>query len=208
MKIYKFRPLANEHDFCRARQILETGYFWCTTFWELNDPMEGVFYSKVNLIDEIYNEKKEYKICSFSGEKAFENPALWGYYANGFRGIAIEIEIDRDKVEPIIYNDDIPSAESCDKEIILKILTSKFKTWHHEYEYRFLTNDSDNFHKIGNITAVYFGNPYGDTAHSNVIQKNKNLNTYNTLKKRLTTIAEDMKINCKNISIVGIKVKK
>ncbi len=40
MKLYKFRPLANQNEFSRAKQILETGCFWCSQFSELNDPIE------------------------------------------------------------------------------------------------------------------------------------------------------------------------
>ena len=43
MKVYKFRKLTNESDLDRLKGILETGNFWCSNFWDLNDPMEGVF---------------------------------------------------------------------------------------------------------------------------------------------------------------------
>lgn len=42
---------------------------------------------------DVFTEKNAYRICSFSGEKALSNPAIWGYCANGFKGVAIEVEV-------------------------------------------------------------------------------------------------------------------
>jgi|GEM_PF-5983772 hypothetical protein len=48
MKLYKFRPLGSCLDLERAQEILAQGKFWCSPFWELNDPMEGVYrYSRI-----------------------------------------------------------------------------------------------------------------------------------------------------------------
>lgn len=47
MKIYKFRPLTEELDYWRLKNILETKKFWCSNFWELNDPMEEIFSIKI-----------------------------------------------------------------------------------------------------------------------------------------------------------------
>lgn len=106
MKLYKFRPLAKEEDFQRAKSIIETGCFWCSRFSELNDPMEGVFCTANHkIIDDAYKQKVSYRICSFSAEAAFENPCMWGYYANGFKGIAIEIEVS-DEAKKMIHEID------------------------------------------------------------------------------------------------------
>ena len=113
MILYKFRSLSSALDLDRAKQILETGHFWCSKFSELNDPMEGAFtiLSDAVISDEfksVYKEKSRYKICSFSGQRGFENPAMWGYYANGFRGICIRVEVeDESKIAEIKYEDEI-----------------------------------------------------------------------------------------------------
>ena len=83
--IYKFRKLTSEIDYCRLRGILETGYFWCSNFWELNDPMEGVFSTDdVDIIDKIFKAKEQYKICSFSGEEGYNVPIYWTTVLGGY----------------------------------------------------------------------------------------------------------------------------
>ena len=143
MKFYKFRKLTSELDYYRLKEIIENNEFWCSNFWELNDPMEGVFKIDSKLaekISEIYEEKGQYKICSFSGKKAFENPIMWGYYADGFKGVAIEIDLSEEKLKKIKYSD---SAMEFDSSSVLddnveKILLNKNTAWEHEDEYRYL----------------------------------------------------------------------
>ena len=207
MKLYKFRPLANEDDFNRAKKILEEGCFWCSQFSELNDPMEGVFYATYKAkIQDIYNAKVKYKICSFSTKTAFENPAMWGYYANGFMGIAIEIEINKNDVKKIKYSKDIPSIDGPpDDNKIREILTVKLPRWKHEKEYRFLKEIDYSEHYIGEITAVYFGNPYGNVNNQRMVTTNsENISKYNTFREQLIKVALSKK--CCSVKIEGDKV--
>lgn len=187
MKLYKFRPLADHEDLKQVQDILKTNCFWCSKFSELNDPMEGVFYATDrSLIEEIYKEKNDYKICSFSTEVGFKNPTMWGYYANGFKGVAIEIEIAKAKVEIVDYKDEILSIKNISPgvNIAKKILTTKLKCWENEMERRFLTKSQKDFQKIGKITAVYYGEPYNGLANSNSI-KSESIEKYNELKNQL-----------------------
>ena len=168
MKLYKFRSLGNQTDFDRAKQILETGHFWCSKFSELNDPMEGVFFiaaSHDSKIADIFSEKNKFMTCSFSAKSAFKNPVMWGYYANGFKGIAIEIEVDEDDVDEINYVTCLPDfdEESDFVHGVKKILTTKLACWKHEHEYRLLKQSDSHSQVIGRVTAVYFGTPYKNT---------------------------------------------
>lgn len=206
MKLYKFRPLAEKEDFQRAKAIIETGSFWCSRFSELNDPMEGVIYIQNKNVDDIYKEKGQYKICSFSDETAFGNPCMWGYYANGFKGIAIEIEIDENdgEVEKIDYGTDVTKPDT-----IKALLRAKLTPWKHEAEYRFLKESEENEHPVGKITAVYFGKPYGDIENSQkVYEENKILQCYQCLKNKLITIARGKNIKCFSVKIENSKVEK
>ncbi len=150
--------LKNEKDFDRLKEIIETGKFWCSKFSELNDPMEGVFKADKFKIEHLYENKIKYKICSFSGKKDSFDPLMWGYYANGFKGVAIEVEVkDEDKKitenEPLIIrnNDDIYEAihkisyQDLSEETndIKEILSRKKENWKHEEEYRFLIKEGD-----------------------------------------------------------------
>src|SRR5687768_703238 len=98
MKIYKFRAIDSCESFERASQILKTGQFWCSRFWDMNDPMEGIYRlnesSTAGDIENTFEHKASQVICCFSGEEALKNAAMWGYYANGFKGVAIEIDVD------------------------------------------------------------------------------------------------------------------
>ena len=43
LKLYKFRSLGEPNSVNRVVGILRTKKFWCSKFWDMNDPMEGVF---------------------------------------------------------------------------------------------------------------------------------------------------------------------
>ena len=45
LALYKFRTLGSNDDLKRIKDIIENGEFWCSKFYEMNDPMEGVYYS-------------------------------------------------------------------------------------------------------------------------------------------------------------------
>ncbi len=211
IKLYKFRPLANEEDYKRLKGILEAGEFWCSTFTELNDPMEGV-YRFLNYSEEIsgliYREKESYKICSFCNEQAFPNPLMWGYYANGFRGVAIEIKVSSDKVKKIKYVSNIHSftGKNPTKEAE-KILTTKLSPWKHECEYRFLEKSENNKSKIGKITALYFGDPYERTRNrTDIIENNVAVRKYIALKNKILEITKELGVH--SVKIENRKVIK
>ncbi len=210
MKLYKFRPLADEKDFERAKSIIETGCFWCSRFSELNDPMEGVFRIKNHdIIGDIYKQKNSYNICSFSTAAAFKKPCMWGYYANGFKGIAIEIEVDKGRVKQIEYKDDIDTMNGSGSEAIEAILTTKLTSWKHEKEYRFLGKAENNEHHVGKITAVYFGEPHADIVNRRTIyEENKKLQSYQCLMSKLITIAQGKNIDHFSVKVENGKVKK
>jgi len=217
MKIYKFRPLVECEDFCRLKEIIETKEFHCSNFWDLNDPMEGVFNFSIKNIEsrikDVYDGKNSYKICSFSGIEGFINSIMWGYYASGFKGVAIELEIEviaKDDqcgecggVKEIKRNDNLPNDSD-----IEKILLHKNTIWKHEDEYRFLIKSDNEKHVIREITAIYFGNPYGNLHNTEIIRKNKKLTEYNKFKEKIIEIAKRKEIKCFNVKIKNGEVKK
>lgn len=196
-KLVKFRPLANENDLNRAKEIIETGRFWCSKLWNLNDPMEGVFSTyNPEYINPLFTEKNKRVICSFSCLDALNNPLLWGYYANGYKGIAIEIEVhnnmaDNEKIKKITYKNE--SLLDSNVFGVDDIITRKLTNWEHENEYRFLKKSKEEgLYKIGDITKVHFGTPYKKMANNENIHNNsETLRKYNFLKKEL-------QLSCKN----------
>ncbi len=95
MKVYKFRSLGDEVSFDRVKTTLSTGKFWCSPFWDMNDPMEGVYatLSNIDAVAQIFEAKSRQRICSFSSARALRNPLMWGYYSSGFKGVAIEVDV-------------------------------------------------------------------------------------------------------------------
>lgn len=179
LKLYKFRSLGDRESVERARTILETGEFWCSPLWEQNDPMEGVYTfdpsNQGNMVD-VFAQKNRYKICSFSGPSALQDPTIWGYYANGFKGLAIEIEIPSDAVKKVAYRNGPQhwlnrEAQSLDDDIA-RVITTKLIRWSRENEYRFLSDAPAGPQKIGRITGVYFGAPYGNVVNTDQIATN------------------------------------
>lgn len=206
MKLYKFRPLGDDLSFCRAKEILRTGEFWCSRFWELNDPMEGVYsFSAADRVNagDVFSEKARYVICSFSGEEAFSNPAIWGYYANAFKGVAIEIEIEIEIEVPdngitkMNYVKDVDHRREMEESLtaadpVKKILTTKLDRWKHEKEFRFLCKTGEPGPKlIGEIKAVHFGDPYRKIENQNIIlDRSQGLRTFRTQRSTLQALAE------------------
>lgn len=194
IRLLKFRSLRNRDDLKSIKGIVESGKFWCSKLWNLNDPMEGIYRnSDFNHIDikEMFNEKNNHIICSFSWIKALNNPLLWGYYANGYRGIAIEIEIDSDRVEKIEYKSKTDFNKNMNN--VKQIITRKLKNWNHEREYRYLLkNKPEDFYPIGMITKIHFGNPYANINNrNNVIDNSHTLREFENLKKELICLIEE-----------------
>jgi hypothetical protein len=160
MKLYKFRSLATKKEKERVYNTLQTGEFHLSNWKELNDPMEGVFYyitssDNLEIIENLKFDKLKQRICSFS--KTFYNLLLWSHYADGHKGIAIEIEIDRKNpnLNKVIYESKIPTFQDLSSIQAIEILTKKIKKWNYEKEYRFI--DEVEKYIIGEIRTVYFG---------------------------------------------------
>ena len=94
MKVYKYRSL-NNFEF--VADILCKQRFYASSFFDLNDPMEGLFEykpgTKQKYIDSIVMGKQKLRICSFSRDP--ENLLLWAHYADGFKGVCIELDIKK-----------------------------------------------------------------------------------------------------------------
>lgn len=205
MTLYKFRPLDDELSLCRAKEILRSGKFWCSKFWELNDPMEGVYLlseSNDQSVKDVFSGKAQYLICSFSGKQALSNPLMWGYYANGFRGMAIEVEVSNREVAKVEYVSKIPDKwPSNIQDCVRKILTTKLAAWKHEDEFRYLGLYDDKCDqraiKLGRITSVYFGNPYGDVANTDaVFELASDLRDFMKRRDKLRCVATERGLPC------------
>lgn len=84
-------------------------------------------------------EKKHLLICSLS--KTFDSHLLWAHYAEGFRGLAIEVDLPQNSlIQPVEYGC-VPinvDFESNSPPTPRRILLSKYVEWKYEEEVRIL----------------------------------------------------------------------
>ena len=174
LKLYKFRSLEN---FKYTADILLNQRLHCATIDSLNDPFEGLFYhifrlpygagrygigvmggkriKKQSHINQ-HNYLGTHNICSLSANMS--DVRLWSYYADGHKGIAIELEIseDEEKLHKVQYNDQVKETPVSLLTRGSDILKTKTRHWEHEQEYRIITEDT--FYSVeGAIKAVYTG---------------------------------------------------
>lgn len=221
LTLYKFRPLSNDEDYNQLKAILETGEFWCSKFSEFNDQLEGAFETfSPEEIEEIHSGKQRYKICSFSSENAFSNPLMWGYYANGFKGVALKVRVEMSEMKKVTYVENIPDLKQLNgnnDEKVKTVLTTKLKPWEHECEYRFLKVSDKTKFKIGKITAVYFGDPYGYAFEKNnsdkIYENSESLKRYKKARKNMIKYIEHINkdkkpelLECYFVQMDGCKV--
>ena len=148
MKAYKFRG-PGQIQF--ALDIIFNQRLFCANWTALNDPMEGAFQPRSILaanggrrkqVEQIIEEKMKLRVCSLA--KDFRSHLLWAHYAEGFSGLAIEVELPShtDEITPVDYRE--AHAWTTSLEVISppqaarEILSSKFKEWTYEGEVRVL----------------------------------------------------------------------
>jgi hypothetical protein len=115
---------------------------------ELNDPFELL---GVDLSDcahrRIFNETKE-TLSKSNGllcfSKNWQNPVLWGHYANKHRGISLGFDIPQvlpTKVDYVKMR--FQSPLELDEAFMKKLLVTKFIHWAYEEEYRIYVSLED-----------------------------------------------------------------
>jgi Protein of unknown function (DUF2971) len=148
-KLYKYRSAQN---LWQIVDIVINNRVYCAKWSDLNDPLEGryeVFFNERFpesgcLVEKIETKKNEFRIASLSADPS--NFLLWSHYADGHKGVAIEVEIDsshRDLFE-VTYSPF--SAVFSDKKQIGNgdlryIFNSKSEEWAYEEEWRIITKN-------------------------------------------------------------------
>lgn len=168
MLAYKFRSPA-QIDF--ALDILFNNRLYCSEWSRMNDPMEGVFafsHSSTDEIDwskkvdNIEQHKQQIRICSLS--KTFDCHLLWAHYADGFSGLAIEVELPDpqpwNNVKEVTYRGVFAGVSSANKKpskrIAQEILSSKYMAWSYEEEVRIL-NDAEWYNLQSPVRRIIVG---------------------------------------------------
>lgn len=145
MLVYRFR--GTEYPEYTV-DILRNSRLYCANWRELNDPMEGT-YSTLKVVDPskkaeareaIFRAKVSLRVCSLS--TTYKKHTMWAYYADSFRGVAVEFDLPPELLTPIDYASGrrIQSwaEEANPYEIARDILTKKHSDWREEQELRLL----------------------------------------------------------------------
>ena len=180
----------------------------------MNDPMEGVYRTDRSvttdaMVGELFGEKARYTICSFTGDQALKRPTMWGYYANGFKGMAIEVEVPRAEIEPVKYVDRLEHIDPADPPPVRvrEILCTKLSSWKHEHEYRYLNEDGSDFKRIGEIRRVCLGLPFRNAENYRDIESRfQRLNDYYEHAKVIIETANRLGIQVNEARLEGGKV--
>ena len=146
MLLYKYRGIQGFRFFT---DIVLKNRLFASPYFDLNDPMEGRYlYSQSDgKIDEdmarmLKGEKEKVRVCSLSRNP--NNELMWSHYAEGHKGVAIGVEVDRSryKVRPIDYDglhqigrNNFHSGSAVD------VLSHKLDVWSYEEEERVFTKN-------------------------------------------------------------------
>jgi len=165
MKIYQFLSVKKPG---RIKEILRTGKFHFSDWKDLNDPMEGFFryfpeYHKPEDIEKLVTGKGLFKVACFS--RFYTEPLMWSHYADGHKGICVEIDTEDDCdesvfFEPIKYVPLIKNIKDEDSSTLTPemLLSRKIENWGYEEEIRaFCDNKEKNKQKVGKITKILLG---------------------------------------------------
>lgn len=141
IKAFKFRSL---NSFENVADIFINKRFYAAHYNELNDPMEGVIkYDddvQKDAIDQVKSFYKNLRICAFS--RCFDSLLLWAHYADGFKGICIEVEAISSVLGKVRYDKGFSVGRDIldvNKHLQIQALLVKNNAWRYEKEVRFIT---------------------------------------------------------------------
>ena len=186
MKLYKYKSLTNlEH----VLDIILCEKLFCALYNELNDPFEGLFLTTIKLsysrllalkvpfpphlvnssikqyktIEDLLSDVSKTRICSLSSDMS--DVRLWSYYADGHKGIVIEIDFSglESKIHEVKYSEKLPSFGFT----LLtgppphEVLSCKTIHWAYEKEYRVI-HEYKFFPISKRIKGIYLGTRISD----------------------------------------------
>jgi hypothetical protein len=151
------------------KHILPEWRMKLSTFDKVNDPFELLCADQgdqtqkhiLKILREHWTRRLGF-IC-FSAN--WESPLMWAHYAESHKGVCLGFDIlEEEKIQKMVYEPDRlkglfdvakPNA-GANEETLLKVLTTKFKQWEYENEWRVFANLDDRDAKTG-LYYVDFG---------------------------------------------------
>lgn len=140
---YKFK---SDKDLDHVLEAILEDKLYCADWRDLNDPMEGYFsfWGDERELRQILSEKEKCRVCALS--KTWREALLWCHYANGFRGLALAVNLTGLTNYSVAYEEYIPELDETLKPTNLSttawkarhILSHKLKYWKIEDEVRII----------------------------------------------------------------------
>ena len=138
MKLYKYKSLQN---LWHILDIAINKRLYCAHWTELNDPLEGryeAFFNDRSALGKIERAKNSFRIASLSASP--DNFLLWSHYADGHKGVAIELDLPdkHPNIVEVIYSPfaSVFNEEPKKGEDMRHIFNGKSEEWSYEQEYR------------------------------------------------------------------------
>ncbi|NMG67945.1 hypothetical protein GPA19_23670 [Azoarcus indigens] len=144
LRLYKYKSLQN---LWHVLDIAVNERLYCAHWAELNDPLEGRYEVYLGspgtrirklMVGRIEKARNKYRIASLSADPA--NFLLWSHYADGCKGVAIEVEIPDQHVDlsEVIYSpfSSVFTKEIQTQEEMHHLFKGKGEEWAYEREYR------------------------------------------------------------------------
>ena len=186
LRLFRFRSL---EEIDRELSAIEHCYIHCSSYDDLNDPMEGLFSSSRTLKEsegyralrnEIRHTKREIGVCSFS--EVHNHAAMWAYYADQYRGMCVSYSLTKllkhlsrgvDFVR-MAYVEEMPTVRRTKDgavKLAKSILSCKHYQWLHEREWRMLAPlGNGHYHEVGCVTRIYLGSKVEAVKRGRVIE--------------------------------------
>lgn len=172
-RLYRYRSL-RETD--QELDAIANGYVFCSTYSELNDPMEGLYASSPILknsddyraiMDAIKRQKSRLGICSFT--EVWDHELMWAHYADQFRGVCVAYSFSKLlKYLPkgvgfvrMFYDEFVPTVRNSGHgpgHQAKMVLSHKNYKWLYEREWRmFAAPGKAYYREVDCVTRVYLG---------------------------------------------------
>jgi hypothetical protein len=187
--LYRYRSMKNLE---REIQSIESGYVFCSSYKDMNDPMEG-FYSASKLLqgspelsrvrDGILSGKRNIGLCSFS--EVFNHELMWAHYADQFKGICIAYDffmlrkyLPTDvSFSRVYYNEEAPQVGRSKlprdiDENAKTILSYKNHRWLYEREWRIFAQQGRlRYNNPRCVARVYIGSRVPQTEQRTIEER-------------------------------------
>jgi len=144
VKLYKYKSLKN---LWHVLDVVINNRLYCAHWSELNDPLEGRYEVYLGakgarieelMVGRIERARNKYRIASLSADPA--NFLLWSHYADGHKGVAIEIDIPDTHPDllPVTYSpfSSVFTEKVQTQEDMRHLFNGKGEEWSYEREYR------------------------------------------------------------------------